>query len=323
MKLLNLTVAIAAAFSILSCSKPNDFLYLHPDAPFHSITQKVKEVTGSSNLDIFWAIGGMTEQQANFRAGINTFMSTFTLKPYSWRMAVCSSNVSERPYLGMPAIFDNTSPSPTPTFVNGVMQALSGIDDEVIFDPIVANLTNFPGFIRTNATLVVVMTNDAHDSSSNYTTSVKMLQFLKGLKGGNLKQVIVYGIFGSTDLNCSRYQIDEDWNYAGSQFEALIKATGGQVYSLCDTSFGVALGKLGDDLYQRLDHPRIVLDKTPDPASIHVFFHGAELKGGPEKSGGVWYYDVRSNAVIFYNLDFAKLDSEEVTVQYSEDTGTN
>ncbi|MGZ3722459.1 MAG: hypothetical protein ACXVA9_05995 [Bdellovibrionales bacterium] len=305
----------------LGCDKKTDYLYFRPDIPFHSQTQKVREVTGTSDIDIFWAIGGMTEQETNFRIGIQNFMATFTTKPYTWRMAVCSSNVTEAPYLGMPQIFDNKDPSPTNNFVDGVMNALNGMDDEVIFDPIQKNLADNPSFIRPNATLVVVMTNDAHDESTGVTQASQMLSFLQGLKGGDLKKVVVYGIFGATDLNCRLNQIDEDWNYHGSEFETLINATGGKVFSLCDATFGASLAKLGDDLYQRLDHARIVLDKTPDLASIHVFFHGVELKGGPQETGGIWFYELKTNSVVFYNLDFAKMDTEEVTIQYNEDIG--
>src|SRR5207253_3034417 len=132
------------------------------------------------------------------------------------------------------------------------------------------------------------------------------------------KKLVVYGIFGATDLNCDVWSIDNDWNFHGSEFEKLIQATGGQAYSLCDATFGASLAKLGDDLYQRLDHPRIYLKNVPDLSTLHVYFHGSELPGGPQQTGGIWTYDIRTNSVVFYNLDFAKSDTEEVTIQYNE-----
>jgi hypothetical protein len=307
---------------VLGCTRSASYLYLHPEPNMHEVTTKLREVTGNSNIDMFWAIGGMTEQAVNFNQGISQFMTTFTTKKYSWRMAVVASNIIDRPYIGMPVIFDNNSSAPIPTFATAVSDALNGRDDEQIFDPVVYFLTRFPQFIRPTSTLVIIISNDAHDSSRDYTTATQLLTFLKGLKGGDQTKVLVYGIFGSIDLNCRLSDIDETWNFYGSEFDKLIKTTGGTVYSLCDTTFGASLAKIGDDLYKRLDHPRIILARRPDPASIHVFFHGKELPGGPQANGGFWFYDVDNNSVVFYNLDFATLDTEEVVVKFAEDSGT-
>ena len=177
-------------------------------------------------------------------------------------------------------------------------------------------------FVRSNATLALVLTNDAADLSNRTTTADQMIKFLKSIKGGDLSRVVVYGVFGATDLDCDTQNMDGDWNYSGSEFEKLINATGGKVFSLCDGTFGDSLSKIADDLGHRLENPRIMLNQIPIVSSIHVLYHGADLPGGSQASGGIWYYDETANAITFYNLNFAPSDTEEVTVQFVEDTGS-
>jgi hypothetical protein len=241
-----------------------------PDGQFNVMCKDNSVVVASANdimngtvcrqtvglpVDMVWVVGGMTEQAQNFQTGVTSFMTDFLQKSISWRMGVLGSDQSLPPYLGMPTVFDNTTPSPLPTIINGIMSALMGLDGEQIFDPLVKGLTGNPTFIRPGAKLVILITNDAHDASKANTKASQMVSFLQGLKGGNLSDVVVYGIFGAIDLNCAANQIDEQWNYKGSEFEALIQATGGQAYSLCDKSFAASLSLLAADLYHKLNVP--------------------------------------------------------------------
>jgi len=203
-------------------------------------------------VDMIWIVGGMTEQQANFKSGVTQFMTDFLQRSSSWRMAVVGDNTQQGPFLGIPNVFDNTSANPLQTFVDQVIQALNGYDQELIFDPLVATLSQNRNFIRPNAKLVVVLTNDAPDASKQYVKATQVLQFLTSLKGGRTQDITVYGIFGASDLNCKPDQIDANWNYNGSEFYALINATGGKVYSLCNASFGASLMNMSSELSARL-----------------------------------------------------------------------
>jgi hypothetical protein len=111
---------------------------------------------------------------------------------------------------------------------------------------------------------------------------------------------------------------DDRWNYAGSPYEEVIKKTNGKVYSLCSGDFGVELAKLGKDLVSRIDHPYIQLKKRPYPATIRVSYQGKDLKGGRSEDGAVWIYDFDLNRIVFYNLDFAPSENEQVNVSYDE-----
>lgn len=314
---------------MLGCNKPDNFLYLHPGPSAVSFTKKLADLstTTSTNggpLDIFWVIGGMTEQAANFQSGVISFMTNFAAQP-DWRMAVVSDNDWDPPFLGMPQIFDNKDPNPVANFTNGVAGAVNAIDGEVLFDPTVANLKAYPQFVRPQAKLVIILTNDAPDGSFRTTTAAQMTQFLAGLKGGDLSKVVVYGVIGATDLNCDPSTIDGDWNYHGTEMERLINATGGQVYSLCDASFGTSLAKIGNAITSSTHYVQawIPLDKKPVAASIHVFYQNSELAGGVQANGGLWYYDSQRNAIIFYNLAFSNNLSGDVTVQFDEDNGAS
>ncbi len=312
---------IAGLLTLLGCTRPADYLYESTHTTVnHSFDKKIVEVTaGNGAVDLFWLIGGMLEQESNFTAGADQFMQAFLPKNLDWRMAVVTDNTFEKPYLGMPAVFDHNSPQPGPKLVSAVSKAVYGQDEEMIFDPIIKNLNTYgAGFLRPDAVLAVIMTNDDRDSSSKTRYASDMLKQLLAMKGGDATKIVVYGVFGATDLNCDPDTIDSDWNYHGSEFEKLVNLTGGQTLSLCDNTFGNQLAKIGDNLSQKLETSRIVLPTRPDLKSIRVLFHGVDLPGGPQDQGGKWYFDVNSNSIIFYDLSFAHSNTESVTVQYAD-----
>jgi hypothetical protein len=310
---------IGVLYTLFSCTKPADYMYYHSAAgEKHSLTKKVVDITGNGNVDIFWLIGGMTEQYANFSNGINQFMTSFVSKNLNWRMEVVCDNTDDQPYLGAPSVFDNNSANPVNQMVSAVSGAVNGNDQEQIFDPLMQNLTNFPNFIRPAATLVVIITNDDYEHSRNNIYANDVLKQLLAMKNNDPSKLIVYGVFGSVDLNCNVSTIDSDWKYTGSEFEKLVNLTGGKTYSLCDNSFGAQLAKLGDNLYQRLENPKLTLTSRPDPRSLHVFYQGKELPGGPKADGGLWYFDVNSNAIVFYDLTFVQTGFDDVTIEYTD-----
>ncbi len=315
----------AVSLLLFGCNKPTDFQYIHPDPKMHSITHKVTELTAEEKLDLFWLIGGMTEQAAKLGAGTTTFMSKFMAKNIDWRMAVAVNSTTDNsggpmpPLLGMPTVFDFNTPNPAQTFVDAVVNAATnGPDGEVIFDPVAMQLQKYPGFMRKDVTLAIIMTNDYPDGSATVTTADQMVDILTKLKG-DIRQVVVYGVFGATELGCSDpSKIDGPWNFHGTEMEKLINLTGGKVFSLCDDTFGDSLSKIGDNLFNLIFHPKVILSGKADPKTIRVLFKGQPLPSGPRDQGGVWYYDATENSVNFYNADFAGGGSDEVTVQYEE-----
>jgi hypothetical protein len=321
-----LSLALIGSLTVAGCNRHSGYLYVHPSSQAIKVSTGMPDLANSTGalapLDIFWVIGGMTEQAQNFQNGVTSFMTNFVAQP-DWRMAVVGDDEFQAPLLGLTSVFDFTDPNAIQDFVQAVMNAVNGADGEVLFDPTVKNLTQYPHFVRPNADLVIILTNDAFEKSTTYTKASQMVSFLKGLKGGHLGRVRVYGVIGATDLNCDPATIDGDWDYHGSEMEALINTTGGQVYSLCDASFGDSLAKIGGAITAARHYilPWISLAQTPIPASLHVFYEGNELPGGPQVSGGIWYYDGQRNAIVFYNLNFSTNANATADVQFDQDLG--
>jgi hypothetical protein len=310
----------------LGCSKPANYLYVDVPIPFHTNTFRVKDVStgahgsGSGDVDVLWLVGGMTEEAGNFSAGMSKWINWFVPNNTNWNMAVIGNSVSPAPYLGMATPFTYQTANPIPTFISAVSTALNGPDDEMIFDPLVANLTRYPNFVNSNSTLLVILSNDAPDFSMQNTSAQAVLQFLVNLKGGNSSLVAVYGVFGADDLGCDYSQIDGGWYYSGSQIEALINATGGKNYSLCDTDFGTSLqaiaGDLGNRFHNHAFFQTLYLGETIDASTVAVYFHNQVMPQGPASAGGQWQFDPQLNAVVFNDMNFATGDVEDVTVTY-------
>lgn len=108
-----------------------------------------------------------------------------------------------------------------------------------------------------------------------------------------------------------------------ASYESLINSTGGQVYSLCDASFGTSLSQIGNAITSGRHYllPWIALTQTPIPSTIQVFYQGNELPSGAQADGGVWYYDVQRNAIVFYNLNFSNNANGTIDVKFEQDLG--
>jgi hypothetical protein len=111
------------------------------------------------------------------------------------------------------------------------------------------------------------------------------------------------------------------WDYSGSPYEQVVKATDGKAYKLCDQQYGRDLSDIGKDLLRRLEKPKIHLQTRPKPRSIVVRFKGKVLPGGRKEDGGYWLYDYENNAIVFHDLDFAPNESDTVEIEVDPDDG--
>lgn len=324
-KLIWVVVGVAGlAAGLVACQKNSDYLYYTNPA---SVNSDVQGFSFRNKVDMLWVIGGMTEQAQNFDNGITQFMNAFVnYKLLNWRMGVISTDPGYAPFLGMGSVgtFDGSSPNPGPTLVNSVMNVLQSYDGEKLFDPTIRQLAAYPSFLRDQAMLAIIWTNDAPDESTNTTQAQAMLDFLKQTKG-DLSKVIVYGIIGATDLKCDPSTIDADWNFTGSEMEKVINSTGGKTLSLCDSTFGNALAAISDHLIHHIPQTNVYLAKRPIVSTIKVVYQDQVIPGGPPGSGGYWMYNASSNALIFSDLSFAEgdIDNDTLHVTFTEDVGQN
>ena len=307
----------AMVLALSGCGKER-YLFLqnatnHLDQDF-----PVKEVKGSSSVDILWVIdnsGSMGEYQNQVMTNSNAFMQDFIKQKLNWKMGLISTDDNDSPYIGFAGTdqLDSTVANPVDLFADAVGRlGTSGSAVEATFVPILQSLSQDPKFLRPKTPLAVIMVTDAEEQSRMEANV--FLNRLATVTGG--RNVFAYGVFASQDLGC---RSDEgEWDYQGSPYETFIKsAYVGQTYPLC-RDFGTSLVNIAHDIVTRVAHTAIYLTSRPDTSTLKVLYKGKELPAGSQESGGFWVYDYGLNAVVFSSLDFAVNDSDSVRVVYDE-----
>ncbi|MBS1960633.1 MAG: VWA domain-containing protein [Bdellovibrionales bacterium] len=322
-KLLALALGLSVVFA---CGKHEDFLYVLPaKEPTNSLAVKVKEIHSSGGIDILWVIdnsGSMDPHQQNVIRNTGLFMQDFLKNRVSWKMGLISTDVSEQPYIGFDKPFDLTDPDPAASFGQAVARlGTNGDATERTFEPVLKAFRDYPGFLRRNTALAVLIVTDAPEQSS-----IDAATFLPQFRAlvGDSRPVFVYSVLAATDIappgGC--YTQESEFPYAGSPYEAFAQnAKIGRAFSICDPNFGTNMGKIGTELVQQVYRPEIRLARRPRASTIKVLFHDAPLPAGPKDQGGLWYYDQDRNSVVFYDLGFAQGETESVTVDFEPDDG--
>ncbi|MBY0370738.1 VWA domain-containing protein [bacterium] len=309
---------VVLAFLIAGCSRAPDFLYRLHDEPVVNVEKvhKLKELQGENKVDILWVIdnsGSMGNHQQQLIKNADTFINAFVANGgLEWKMGIVSTDIRQDPYIGFTnsTLLTYQSPDNVQEFKRAVARlGTMGDAYEKTFAPIKQHLTDYPDFPRKNAVLAIIMVTDAPEQSNIEAQDV--IQFLTAVKG-DIRRVVSYGVFAD-DTECD--YTDEPWEYPGSPYEELIKATSGIRYILC-SDFGQNLADMGKDLVQRVRRPYILLAERPIESTLRVVYKGKDLPGGPFESGGKWLYDFRQNRVVFHDLNFAPTDQEEVTILY-------
>lgn len=312
-------VLIGLALTLIGCAKEN-WIYIQKQQPRFQQEFKVKEMKGSSAIDIVWIIdnsGSMDEYQQQVVNNANIFMKDFIQQKLNWKMGLISTDEDDLPFIGfkgnMP--LDSTVVDPVGTFTNAVRRlGTIGSGEEMTFKPIIQSLQYDPNFLRPNTPVAFIMVTDAEEQSDiNAQTFLSQLSTIT--QGRN---VFAYGVFAANDFGCPS---DEGrWDYQGSPYEAFINsAFVGQHYPLC-IDFGTSLATIAKDIVTRVAHSAIYLTSRPKVSTIQVLYQGEPLPAGTTEAGGFWVYDYRLNAVIFNNLDFAKNDTDSVQVTFEPAT---
>lgn len=334
MKKNHLLILTAVAFS--GCHD-NDLLYHYvpKPEPHIQVTKSLSEIVRGGSLDIVWVIdnsGSMGEYQQEVISNTDLFMSEFSkVSGITWKMGLLSSDseswTSKNPYIGFKVNepLNSSIPNAIQLFKKSVDDlGISGSATETFFKPVIDALTQYPDFVSdVKSQLAVIFVTDAQEQSPQSVTSQSFLNFLKGFKKGDLSKITVYGAFAADDFGCDSQE--GAWNYVGSKYEDVIKATKGKAVKLCDSQFGKALATIGNDLAQKVTRYRIPIAARPRLGTLKVTYHDKPLKGGPIEQGGIWYYDYDLSSIVFYNLDFldssSSADTENVDVSYTADSG--
>lgn len=305
-----------------ACNRPTDYLHrvVHNSKQTVAMNSKIKEMQGLSKLDVLWVIdnsGSMQTHQQRVIDNTADFMKAFTTKKaLDWKMGLLSTHRGDKPYVGFGTnTLDARTPDPTRKF----QDAVRGLGwnqgcPELVFEPVMDALSAHPDFSRSRSVLALLALTDTMEEQAGMQNTFQ--KFLHKEKG-DMKYVKFYGTFAGESFACQSWE--PRWLYPGSPFEYFVKLTGSKVYNLCSKDFGTDLAKLGEDIANVVTYSKIMLGQRPYVSTLQVFHKGRSLIGGPQGSGGEWYYDFDLNAVVFYDLDFAKDDDETIDVLYTAD----
>ncbi len=309
--------SLVLVLSLSGCGKER-YLFVQNATNHLDRSFPVKEVKGSSSVDMLWVIdnsGSMGDYQTQVMTNANAFMQDFIKQKLNWKMGLVSTDDTDLPYIGFAGTdqLDSTVADPVGLFTHAVDRlGTSGSAVESTFEPILQSIAQDPTFLRPKTPLAIIMVTDAEEQSG--IDASDFISRLSNLTAG--RNVFAYGVFASQDFSC---RSDEgDWDYQGSPYETFIKsAYVGQTYPLC-RDFGTSLVNIAHDIVTRVSHTAIYLTNRPDTSTLKVIYGNQELPAGPSEAGGVWVYDYGLNAIVFNSLDFAINDSDSVRVVYDE-----
>lgn len=138
--------------------------------------------------------------------------------------------------------------------------------------------------------------------------------FIQGLPQGTRFYAVLMGV----TFACSDTQGEDFRLYAGSDYEKVVNATQGQVYSFCSTDLeksfydlGTKIGQAGSQLSQLFD-----LAAKPDQTTIEVQYQGKSLPMSDATHVGVWHYEAGLNVVVIESTLFVKGSDYAVKVSY-------
>ncbi|MCB0385752.1 MAG: VWA domain-containing protein [Bdellovibrionales bacterium] len=193
-----------------------------------------------------------------------------------------------------------TTPDPIKTLRENLLVGVSGSGTETHFKTLAAALSDEvrhganAGFIRDEAHLMIVFVSDAEDQSGDIDVQA-VADRLIGVKG-SATMASAHGILVPTGdtTNCDR----DDGNTTPARIEDLIGRFGGQVSSLCSTTYGEDLVRMAQAVTGL--SRRIPLLLQPIVETIRVFFNAMEIPTGVLGQG--WAYSPETNEVVIGEL---------------------
>jgi len=313
-------IMIVMAFAFAACGGKSDYVYYTPPPPeakFYDSTHKIKDIIGNSQVDMLWVVdnsGSMSNYQQSVIDNLSLFIDTLTAGSFlRWKIGLISTSIGESPYIGFVQGDDLTylDKNADTKFKLAISKlGTSGDGQERTFTPVLTTLQNYPNFVRPDAALAIILVSDAPEQSD-----ISTADFVSGLLKvkGKLSNLYFYGTLDPSDWCQST---DDPFTWAGNKFDQLLQTIQGAAYPICDPKFGKNLIDIGNKIVSHATFPRIYLETRPKINTLNVYYNGQVLPSGPKEKGGVWIYNFGENAVVFYNVDFAPGESEEVRVTY-------
>jgi hypothetical protein len=299
--------------ALLSCSPATPPAYLSPVPTFEKVQDKAEDYIPM--VDILFVIddsGSMDSHQTDLATNIGKFTSVFLNgSVLDYNIGVITTTAALTQYdppdknccgrmVGKTKVVNKATPLANQVLAENIMVGTSGDSYEKVFDPVYLALTEpnlsgaNKGFLRRDATLVLIFITDAEDQSEAQSGNSVYNLMLK-LKGGDTNKVLAYGaIVPSNDnLNCTR---DQGYTkpVAIEAFLAIFSNRATNTMNLCDPDFGNRLAGLAQDIVANSGRV-ILLKMLPAKGSISVTYGTMDL---PEDADTGWIYDPSRNAVV-------------------------
>lgn len=330
----------------------NDTSYLQEEQPFIEPVLPAQERDDriytiadfiiDKEIDVVLVIdnsGSMGPIQQKVVKNATLFFETFAKdQTVDWKIGIVSTDKREEPYIGFESSFDSSLVDPRDPasfdrvvrdFQNAVERlGTSGDASEYTFYNLKRHLDEHNGtgrtssFLRTNAHLVTIMISDEEEQSfkdfgGNYEANAFYQTMLNYVASD--KVLRFYGAIDHKDLaNCDGW--GDPW--LGSEFEKIISLSGGFVISACINNFGIELARIGEDIANLVENPRLLLKRRPKVETLKVYYEGQELVPGAEEEGGKWFYEEITNTINFYDIDFVvDPENDQFRVEFDVDDG--
>lgn len=282
-------------FLLTGCPKDKLVNVLPPGVRVDTYAQQA-----ASKIDVLWVIdnsGSMQPRQENLARNLQSFMDVFSKSGIDYRIAVTTTDIfkDKGAFFGTPKVLTPMTPNVVSAFSNNVkvgtngspyeagleaaqlsldtqsatnapkLQALDACKTQCnsSMNPTLCNATcekNNPiDFLRPDAYLYLIFVSDEEDESSQDVRFFwRSFETVKGI--GNDGTVTTAAIVGLQSNPCGAG--------VGARYNALSDLTGGEIGSICDTSFADTLRKLATNAVGL--KRKFALSTDPDPMTLKV-----------------------------------------------------
>ena len=292
-----------------------------PESPKLKGFQSAEKVTTNEaanfnpRVDILFVVdnsGSMGTLQDNLSANIPKFVAEIQKSPIlDYHIGVVTATIDETyscgkacdgklySKRGQDMFVTKKTPDALEQLADNLLVGTDGGGQEKFFAPVMAALSPplstgiNADFYRPDGTLVVIFLTDA-DDQTNGVDADDYLKFVWGLKQGDTKKVLTYGVAIPLGYNptgtCSRSGEPDP-----VKITEAVKKSGGLMFNVCDPDFGSQVGQLATDVAQKVSKT-LYLNRAPDVKSI-VVTYGSQVIANDRLKG--WTYVPAKNALEF------------------------
>jgi hypothetical protein len=298
---------------LVACSPETPKAYLSPVVPNEKVIEDNTQVF-DPKVDILFVVdnsGSMEAHQTNLARNVAQFTSTFTKSSaLDYNIGIVTTEMPDMwgspsrvccgQLVGSPRIVNKNTLGADQILARNFLVGTNGSSSEASFDPVVAALSSpllngwNVGFLRPDASLVVILMTDAEDQSTR-TDALGLYNFLLNLKHKDASKILAYGVLAPTN-NPQRCTRDEPFGspLRIEKFLSMVQNNKNNIMSICDPDYGSRLATMAKDIVDKVGNI-IYLSRPPDFSSIRVSYGSVDL---PEDYHKGWSFDPKMNAIL-------------------------